>query len=153
MKKLILAGAAIAVLAAGIVGVVLAQPRPEADSKKGGVAVRNAELAAKQRSMIDAAQRTLAAFEESFNYGKLLPNEAYDWSSRIRSAQVRTTDSRQQATKASQEHLKRMQVLHSKVAAASKEGAVGGEPQKLFAAEFYVAEAEVLLLEARGSEN
>src|SRR5688572_24178972 len=100
--------------------------------------------------MIDAAGRTLAAFEESFENSKLLPNEVYDWSTRIRSAQVRAAGSRQQATKACQEHLQRMQGLHSKITAAVQVGVAG--PQIKFAADFYVAEAEVLLLEARGNE-
>jgi len=147
MKKLIMAGVAIALLAAGIVRVLVAQPRPAA-----GIADRNAELAAKQQALIDAAQRTLAGFEESFTFSKLLPNEVYVWSSHIRSAQARAADSRQQVTKACQEHLKRMQDLHRKVSALGKEAAPGGEAHKQSAAEFYVAEAEVLVLEAKGNE-
>jgi hypothetical protein len=101
--------------------------------------------------MIDAAQRALAGFagEES----PLSPNETYVWSTHLRSAQVRAADSRQQATKACQEHLNRMRELQQRVAQLSEVGAPGGEPHKQAAAQFYVAEAEVLALEAKGTEN
>jgi hypothetical protein len=146
MKKLILAGIAIAVLTTGIVQLLVAQPRPAAVST-----TRSADLAAKQQAMIIAAQSALAGFnaEES----KLLANEVYIWSSRVRSAQAGAAESRTQVTRACQEHLKRMQDLHRRVASLNREGVPGGEAHKLAAAEFYVAEAEVLLLEAKGSEN
>jgi hypothetical protein len=148
MKKLILAGITMALLAAGVARVLVAQPRPATGSTG-----RNADLAAKQQAMMNAAQRALAGFDGSFTEGKLSPNEAYAWSTHLRSAQVRAADSRQQVTKACQEHLIRMQEMHRRVAALGAEAVPGGEPHKVAAAEFYVAEAEVLVLEAKGKEN
>jgi hypothetical protein len=146
MEKLTLAAVALALLAATIVPVLVAQPRSSA-----AVTGRNADLAAKQQAMIDAAQRALAGFtgEES----PLSPNETYVWSTHLRSAQVRAADSRQEATKACQDHLNRMQKLHRRVASLGAEGVPGGEHHKVAAAEFYLAEAEVLVLEAKGNEN
>jgi hypothetical protein len=54
---------------------------------------------------------------------------------------------------ACREHLARMQELHRKVEALSKQGARGGEAEKLHATQFYVAEAELLLLEAKANER
>ncbi len=154
MRKLKGAGIVLGLFAlgCGLRGVV-AQPRPEAEPKKQRVATGNAELAVKQQAMIDAAQRTLAALEESFAHGKLLPNEVYVWSSHIRSSQVRAANAPQQVTNACQEHLKRMQELHRRIAALAKQGMPGGEKQQLYATQFYVAEAEVLLMEAGGMEG
>lgn len=150
MKKLILAGVAIALLVAGIVRVELVA---QSESKKEG-AVRNADLAAKQQAMIDAARGVYDMLVESHDQGTgaLLPQERYVWSSHLRSAQAHAADSRQQATKACQEHLQRMQDLRRRVASLGQEGVPGGEAHKQSAAQFYLAEAEVLLLEAKGSE-
>jgi beta-lactamase regulating signal transducer with metallopeptidase domain len=155
MKKLILAAAALALLIAGIVRVELvAQPRPEANSKSEDIAARNTERAVKQKAMIDAARATYDAILEAHSQGRLMSNnEVYLWSSYIRSSQVRAADSRQQVTKACQAHLDRMQSLHDGVAALGREGAKGGEMDKQYAAQFYVAEAELLLLEAKANER
>ena len=113
------------------------------------------ERAAKQKAMVDAAQRTLAVVEEHLRLGVRLHGDAdvYAWSSYLRSAQVRAAGSREQATKAYGEHLARMQKLHNQIAAFSRRSAKGGEADKLHATQFYVAEAELLLLEAKGNEN
>jgi hypothetical protein len=46
-----------------------------------------------------------------------------------------------------------MRKLHNKVAALGREGAKGGEADKFHATQFYVAEAELLLVEAKGNED
>jgi hypothetical protein len=154
MKKLILATAAIALLAMGIARVELvAQPRSGSESKKEGVAVHNAERAAKQKAMIDAARATYDVKVESYSLGTEVANEVYVWSSYLRSSEVRAAGSRQQATTACKEHLDRMQQLHNKVAALQREGARGGEADRFHATQFYVAEAELLLMEARNNEK
>jgi hypothetical protein len=144
MKTPILAAIAVALLVAGIVHVELgAQPRVEGDA-------RNAELAAKQKTMIDAAKAAYAGILESHNLGRATSNnEVYAWSSHVRSSEVRAASSRQQVTKASQEHLERMRDLLERVVALGREGGPGGEQHKQAATQFYVAEAEVLLIEAK----
>jgi hypothetical protein len=112
-------------------------------------AVLKSRLVEKQKGMIDAARRTYEAFDELFKAGTTTQEPLYVWSSKLRSSQVRAADGREQATQASQEHLDRMRKLHDKVAALGKQGAKGGEAEKLAATQFYVAEAELLLLEAR----
>jgi hypothetical protein len=52
--------------------------------------------------------------------------------------------------KACQEHVDRMRGIHAKVKALHAQGSRGGEETKYRASEFYVAEAELLLLEAKG---
>jgi hypothetical protein len=144
MKKLILSALAVALLVAGIVRVELgAQPRVEGDT-------RNVELAAKQKAMIDAAKAAYAGILESHSLGRATSNnEVYAWSSHIRSSEVRAASSRQQVTKACQEHLERMRDLQERVVALGREGAPGGEQHKQAAAQFYLAEAEMLLIEAK----
>lgn len=148
MTKLMLAAAATILLVAGIARVELgAQPRAEGDA-------RNAELAAMQKAMIDAAKAAYAGILEAHNLGRATSNnEVYAWSNHIRSSEARAARSRQQAIKACQEHLQRMRDLHDRVAALGREGAPGGEMHKQAAAQFYVAEAELLLLDVKGNEN
>jgi beta-lactamase regulating signal transducer with metallopeptidase domain len=156
MKKLMLAGTALALLVAGIVRVELvAQLGPEGRSKSESNAAPNAERAAKQKAMIDAAQQTLAVMEENFKLGSGLHSntDVYLWSNYLRTSQIRAAGSREEATKACQEHLDRMKQLHDGVAALQREGARGGEADKFFATQFYVAEAELLLLEAKNNEK
>jgi hypothetical protein len=149
MKKLIFGAAAIVVLMAGTVGVELgAQPRREPATDKDNAATRNVEIAAKQKAMIEAARAAYAGILESHSLGRATSNnEVYAWSTRIRSAEVRAANSRQQMTKACLDHLQRMRDLHERVAALGREGAPGGETHRQAATQFYVAEAELLLLE------
>ena len=152
MKKLILAAIAINLLAVGIIGVELvAQPRP-ADSKTGNNAALNAQRPAKQKAMIDAAKAAYAGILENHNLGRTISNnEVYVWSNHIRTSQVRAADSPKQVTQACQGHLARMQDLHGKVEALGRQGSAGGEVHKQAAAQFYVAEAELLLIEAQNN--
>jgi hypothetical protein len=154
MKKLILAAMAITLLAVGMIRVELvAQPRPDAASKKAGVTVRNAEIAAKQKAMIDAARATYDTLTEYFRLGRQEPNEVYVWSSYLRIAEVRAANSPDQIISACNGHLERMKRLHAGVKALSDESARGGEADRLHATEFYVAEAELFLLEAKNKEH
>jgi hypothetical protein len=154
MKKLILAAGAIVLLVAGIVRVELvAQLRPEADSESGGSAARNSERTTKMQAMIDAARAAYEARLLLYHSGTIPANELYVWSSYLRSSQVRAVGSRREATKACQEHLDRMKDLHDKVAALANQGARGGEADKFHATQFYVAEAELLLMEAKNNEK
>jgi beta-lactamase regulating signal transducer with metallopeptidase domain len=153
MKQFVLVVFALAVLLLGVVRVELvAQPLPAANPKNG-VAVRNAEVAAKQQAMIDAARATYDVQMEQYKLGTQAPNEVYVWSSYLRSSQVRVADSRQQVINACQEHIDRMQRLHKYVVALQREGARGGEADKFHATQFYVAEAELFLLEAKNAEH
>jgi hypothetical protein len=61
---------------------------------------------------------------------------------------MRAADAKEKLVEASREHLARMKNLHAKVDALARQGAQGGEADKLHAAAFYVAEAELLLLDA-----
>lgn len=152
MKKLILATAALALFIAGIVSVELvAQTGPQTDGKAASGAGRNAEREAKQQAMIDAARATYEALEALFELGTTTQDYVYVWSSRIRSSQVQAADTKQERISACEQHLHRVKELHNKVKALSEQGAMGGEVDKLYAIEFYVAEAELLLLEAKAN--
>jgi hypothetical protein len=147
-------GRAIALLAAGVVRVELvAQPRPEANSQTGSSASRSAEQAAKMQAMIDAARATYEAQSVAYELGTQVASEVYVWSSDLRSSQVRAAGSRQEVSKACQEHVDRMKKLHKNVAALANQGARGGEADRFHATKFYVAEAELLLLEAQNKEK
>lgn len=152
MKKLIVVAAAIVLLVAGIVRVELvAQAQREAVSNAENGAVENSARAEKRKAMIDAARGTYEAVASLYELGTETSNTLYVWSSYLRTAQGRAADSKQLVAQACQEHLDRMQSLHGKVAALNKQGARGGEAEKLYATQFYVAEAELLLLEAKDS--
>jgi hypothetical protein len=154
MKKLILAAAAIALLVVGIVRVELvAQPRSGTESKKERVTVQNAERAAKQKAMIDAARATYNLLIEHHSLGREGPNEVYVWSSYLRTSEARAADSRMQVASACKDHLDRMKRLHAGVKSLSDVAAKGGEADRLHATQFYVAEAELLLLEAKNNEK
>ncbi|MEX2138622.1 MAG: M56 family metallopeptidase [Pirellulales bacterium] len=154
MKKLILAAGAVAILVAGLVRVELVAQAPlDADTNAEISVVLNSKRAEKQKAMINAARRTYEAFDELFKAGTTTYEPLYVWSSKIRSSELRAADSRQQVTQASQEHLHRMRKLHDKVAALGRQGAKGGEAEKFAATQFYVAEAELLLLEATSNEQ
>jgi hypothetical protein len=150
MKKHIAAAVAVVLLLAGIVGIQLAAQERADLPKAAGVAARNAQRAAKQKAMIDAAKMAYEGVRENHNLGRTTSNnEVYVWSNHIRTSQVRAADSPKQVIQACQDHLARMQDLHGRVVALGREGAPGGEMHKQAAAQFYVAEAELLLLDAK----
>jgi beta-lactamase regulating signal transducer with metallopeptidase domain len=154
MKKLFLAAIAIALLTVGAVRVELvAQALPDAVTTSPDSTPQNPQRAAKFQAMADAAQKTYDAVDELFMLGTGSHTEVYVWSSYIRSAQVRVAASRDERIKASQKHLDRMQNLHKKVAALQREQARGGEADKFHATQFYVAEAELFLLETKNNES
>jgi hypothetical protein len=154
MKKLILLLVAIALAAIGIVRVELfAQPRP-ADSKTGNNAALNDQRAGKHKAMIEAAKAAYAGIIENHNLGRAISNnEVYVWSSNIRSSELRAAGSPQEVAKANQDHLQRMRDLHAKVVSLGREGFAGGEVHKQAATQYYVAEAELVLLEAQNNEK
>jgi hypothetical protein len=82
----------------------------------------------------------------------VLPDEVYVWSSRWRGAAIRAADTQQQIVKANEEHVDRMRAVYRSVKGLHDEGGKGGESHKLFATEFYVAEAELTLLEAQSNK-
>jgi hypothetical protein len=149
------AAAGVALLMAGIVCVELAaQPSAKSGAKAADVTGPDAQRAAKLKAMIDAAKAAYAGILEAHNLGRATSNnEVYAWSNHIRSAEVRAAGSRQQIIKVCQEHLQRMRDLHERVAALGREGAPGGEMHKQAATQFYVAEAELLLMEAQKNEQ
>jgi hypothetical protein len=155
MTKRILAGFAVALLAVGVVQVdLVAQPHSEVASKKANAAASDAEREAKLRIMTDAARAAYAGIVENHTLGKATSNnEIYAWSNQIRSCEARAANAPQQVTKACQEHLQRMQILRDRVVALGKQGFPGGEMYRQAATQFYVAEAELLLLEAKANER
>src|SRR5688572_20143638 len=146
MKKLLLAAVAIGLFAVGVVRPKLvAQDRADTGSqaKKGAV---DPQRTAKRAAMLDAAQRTYVATTAAHDVGvSVSPDELYAWSSRWRGAAIRVADKQQEIVKANQEHVDRMRAVYRGVKALNDEAAKGGEAQKLFATEFYLAEAELML--------
>ena len=154
MKKAILAGAALTLLVAGIVRVELvAQAPPDGDASTTESRSVNSERAAKRKAMVEAATRTYQAVTASYEAGTERLDGLFVWSSHIRLASIRAADTNQQVEKACREHLDRMRNVHAKVKVLYDEQAKGGEADKRHATEFYVAEAELLLLEAKNGTN
>ena len=153
MKKRIFAGCAVALLAAGVTRVdLIAQPRSEAQSTKAVANVSSAEREAKLKVMIDAARVAYGGILENHNLGRATSNnEIYVWSAHIRSCEARAANSAEQMAEACQGHLDRMQDLRDRVVSLGKQGSPGGEMHRQAATRFYVAEAELLLLEAKAN--
>jgi beta-lactamase regulating signal transducer with metallopeptidase domain len=150
VKKLILAlGAALLFMISATRIEFVAQAAPESDSKSEQVTAASPEHAAKQQAMVAEAERTYEATSAHFNVGYGTPDELYVWSNRWRLAATRAANNQQQREIAYQEHLDRMKQLQASVKALYDANAKGGEPAKYFATRFYVAEAELLLLEAK----
>ena len=103
------------------------------------------------RTLQNAAQQTYEATASSYEAGTSKSSEVYDWSRKC-AAEIMKAMNQEQALQASTEHLERMRKLHKKVKALHDEGSRGGEMSVYHASRFYVAEAELMLMETDGEK-
>ncbi len=108
------------------------------DDRKQAIAVR------------DAAKATYQSTQSDYDKGMAVFSEVYRWSRSWMEAELNLAKDRPTEIAALQEHWKRMKRAYFTIKALNKTGARGGEKQKLDAADFYVAEAELWLAAAGG---
>jgi hypothetical protein len=108
------------------------------------------DRAAILQNKVDAAASALRATEAAEAAGQASNEEIYAWSVRLRASEIQAARDNNTALKASTDHLERMRNLHARVKALHGAGSKGGEETKFQASKFYVAEAELMLIDAGG---
>jgi hypothetical protein len=101
--------------------------------------------------VLDAARDTYDAIVADYGVGQASAEEVYTWSSRWRAASLRAAKSNEEVLQANTKHLERMRLLHRQVKALYEASAKGGELWQYRASEFYVAEAELLLVDPKSN--
>jgi hypothetical protein len=153
MNKLVMLGVGVALLTAGAIGARLFAA--DEVEQQPQIALGNraaAQLHPKQaRAMRDAAMTTYQTTQTDYDRGETTFTEVYRWSRRWAEAELSVAKARPAEIAELQEHWKRMKRFYLRIKALNKTGRRGGEKQKLDAAGFYVAEAE-LWIAAFGGE-
>jgi hypothetical protein len=100
-----------------------------------------------QQQMIDAAQKAYEASAAMYDVGAggVTLEAVYTWSKRWAEAEADVATPAE-SRKALLGHRDRMKTLNEKVTAKYQTGAAGGEKDRYYASQFYLAEAEFWLL-------
>ncbi|HUY32928.1 MAG TPA: hypothetical protein VMV69_09115 [Pirellulales bacterium] len=120
------------------------------DDDAPGVDAGAAATKARQ-AMLKAAKKTYAATQVSYQAGKAPFSETYAWSRRWLEAERALAKDKNGELAALKDHWKRMRPSYLKIKALYLGGIKGGEAETFGAAEFYLAEAELWLIEAGGT--
>ncbi|HXT59358.1 MAG TPA: hypothetical protein VN699_12035 [Pirellulales bacterium] len=116
----------------------------------GGPAVAQAHRKQAQ-AMLDAAKAAYKTTQTDYDAGTAVFSDVCAWSRRWLEAELNLAKDRAAEVAVLQDHWKRMKRCYFRIRALNKTGTRGGETQKLHAAEFYVAEAELWLAAAGGA--
>lgn len=103
------------------------------------------------RAMLAAAQKGWEATKASYDVGTETLSNLHLRSWQLFFAQRALADTKDQDLAALLEYWKRTKKIYLKVRALNSTGTQGGETEKLAAASYYLAEAELSLLEAGGA--
>ena len=120
------------------------------DDDAPGAAAGAAATKARQ-AMLKAAKKTYGATLVSYQAGKAPFSEVYSWSRRWLEAERLLAKDKDGELAALNDHWKRMNQSYLKIKAWWLGGIKGGEAETFGAAEFYLAEAELWLIEAGGT--
>jgi hypothetical protein len=110
------------------------------------------DRAATLRTLIESASSAYRAAASDELVGQASAEEIYGWSLRWRASELKGADDKKAGLQANTDHLERMRKLHARVAAAYTAGVKGGEYSKFQASKFYVAEAELMLIDAESDK-
>ena len=152
MRKLSIAAVVFGLFA---VGALCVKPvAGEATAKKSilaleGPAVAQANLRQAQ-AVRNAAKAAYQSTQADYDRGMAVFSDVYAWSRRWLEAELNLAQDRPAEIAILQEHWKRMKRCYFTIKALNATGSRGGEKQKLDAADFYVAEAELWLAAAGG---
>ena len=102
---------------------------------------------AQKAALVEAAMNTYRACQAAYEVGTIDIGQVQIWSRRWMDAESlgASADERRRAT---ERHLERMQRLLEKVSTLFSMGLKGGESEKYYACQYYVAEAQLLLSQA-----
>jgi hypothetical protein len=103
------------------------------------------------KAMLAAAQRTWEATKASYDVGTSTLESLHRWSKELLLAERAMAETKQQDLAALEAYWKRSKQIYLKVRALYTTGTRGGEVEKFGAASFYLAEAELWLLDAGGT--
>lgn len=152
MKKLSIVAVGLGVVVAGVLGARLVAG--EASEEKPVLELQGPAVARAHRKQAvavrDAAKAGYQTIQADYDLGMAVFSEVYQWSRRWLEAEINLAQDRPAQIAALQEHWKHMKRSYLMIKALNKTGARGGEKQKLDAADFYVAEAELWLAAAGG---
>ncbi len=100
--------------------------------------------------MADAAKQAYSATEAAYQAGTIQGiDQLYIWSRRWMEAELKLAAAPGEQRKVYMAHLERMKALNRETAAKFNMGAVGGEAEKFHASEYYLAEAEMWMKNAK----
>ena len=152
MKKyLMLAIALAAVLTCRLtVGQAAREETSKKSSSEFGSAVAKAHPK-QARAMLAAAQKTWEATSAGYDVGTETLSHVHFWSKQLLSAERASADTKEEDLAALRDYWKRTKQTYLKVQALYNTGIRGGETEKFAAASYYLAEAELWLLDAGGS--
>ncbi|HUY91673.1 MAG TPA: M56 family metallopeptidase [Pirellulales bacterium] len=102
------------------------------------------------QAMLEASKKTWEVTAMEFDNGRVTLSDVYVWSRRLLETERLASKDKDGEYDALLQHWRRMRVLHNKIQALFDVAARGGEAQKLHATSFYVAEAELWLVDAGG---
>lgn len=152
MRKLSIVAVVFGLFAAG--AVCVEQAPGEASAEKPALALHGPAVARahlkQARAVRDAAKATYQSTQLDYDRGMAVFSEVYAWSRRWLEAELNLAADRPAEIAVLQEHWKRMKRCYFAIKALNATGSRGGERQKLDAADFYVAEAELWLAAAGG---
>ena len=144
-KTLWLAVAAIVLLAGGIELKLVARAAEGQDDRPNSP---EHEKAAK--AMLEAAKRTYEATAAGYDAGTVMMVSVHSWSQYLLQAERGLAKTKDDELTALIGHWQRMKTLHNKVEPLYRTGSKGGELEKYFATNYYLAEAELWLVDAGG---
>lgn len=97
--------------------------------------------------MVEFAKKTYEANDAAYKAGTVILGEVFHWSNLWLSSELALVKSREEQLAAAQRHLARMKVLEANIRRLFEQGSRGGEANAMYAASFYVADAERRLAE------
>lgn len=150
-KRACLLGVSLALLLAGGTQVKLVA-RDAADLQStNAAAAEEAAYAKAAEAMLETAKATYEATAAGYDAGTITLPELYLWSRRWLEAERTLASTKEDELAALAQHWQRMRTTLRKVGALYFAGSKGGEAEKYHGAEFYLAEAEMWLVDAGGA--
>lgn len=145
------AAGAVVLLAGGIELSLFARGvEDRAGAKADGARPTTPQHDAAVKKLLVAAKQIWVETSSEFELERVTLADVYVWSRRLSEAERMAAKDKQGELDALTGHWKRMHTLHNKIQALFDAAARGGEAHKLHATSFYVAEAELWLVDAGG---
>jgi hypothetical protein len=151
MKRVSAIGVAAALLGLAAIALKPVGAAVESNTRAEPKALER-ERAIAAESMLEAAKKTYGAIAFGNDAGTAAFADLYTWSRRWLEAAKSIAKSDQEQLAALREHRERVNRIHQQIAALHRAAAKGGEDEKFYATKYYLAEAELWLLEVGGKD-